>query len=189
MSETVTRASSRNTATKEDWVMLAYKVLNEGGVSAIKVVPMAKRLNLTSGSFYWHFKNVPELLEEVLRYWEQELTDNVIEKAKAFEGAPEDRILLLMKKVIEEDAALPDHAVSVWANTDQRVKEAYQRTIGKRFRFAAWMFEQAGFSSDDAKSRGRLMVTSLMGDSSTGLKEQGNWEKVIEREHAILVAR
>ncbi|NOD48074.1 MULTISPECIES: TetR/AcrR family transcriptional regulator [unclassified Ruegeria] len=189
MSETVTRASPRNAATKEDWILLAYKLLNEGGVSAIKIVPMAKRLNLTSGSFYWHFKNVRELLDEVLRYWEQELTDNVIEKAKAFEGSPEDRILLLMKKVIEENAAVPDHAVSVWANTDQKVKATYQRTIGKRFRFAAWMFEQAGFSVEDAKSRGRLMVTSLMGDSSTGLKEQGNWEEVIEREHAILIGK
>ncbi|WP_170773681.1 MULTISPECIES: TetR/AcrR family transcriptional regulator [Ruegeria] len=189
MSETATRASPKNAATKEDWILLAYKVLNEGGVSAIKVVPMAKRLNLTSGSFYWHFKNVRELLDEVLRYWEQELTDKVIAQAKTFGGPPEDRILLLMKKVIEEDAALPDHAVSVWANTDEKVKESYQRTIGKRFHFAAWMFEQAGFSKEEAKARGRLMVTSLMGDSSTGLKTQGDWEKVIEREHAILVGK
>ncbi|WP_171171411.1 TetR/AcrR family transcriptional regulator [Ruegeria sp. HKCCA0370] len=189
MSETITRASPKNAATKEDWILLAYKVLNEGGVSAIKIVPMAKRLNLTSGSFYWHFKNVRELLDEVLRYWEQELTDKVIAQAKTFGGPPEDRILLLMKKVIEEDAALPDHAVSVWANTDEKAKESYQRTIGKRFQFAAWMFEQAGFSNEEAKARGRLMVTSLMGDSSTGLKAQGDWEKVIEREHAILVGK
>lgn len=86
MSETITRASPKNAATKEDWILLAYKVLNEGGVSAIKVVPMAKRLNLTSGSFYWHFKNVRELLDEVLRYWEQELTDKVIAQAKTFGG-------------------------------------------------------------------------------------------------------
>ncbi|RLK03491.1 hypothetical protein CLV75_2862 [Ruegeria conchae] len=70
-----------------------------------------------------------------------------------------------------------------------KVREAYQRTIGKRFQFAAWMFEQAGFSKEEAKARGRLMVTSLMGDSSTGLKAQGDWEKVIEREHAILVRK
>ncbi|WP_170759119.1 TetR/AcrR family transcriptional regulator [Ruegeria lacuscaerulensis] len=189
MSEVISRRSPKAAATKEDWILLAYKLLNEGGVSAIKVVPMAKRLNLTSGSFYWHFKNVRELLEEVLRYWEQELTDNVIVAAKNFQGSPEDRILLLMKKVIEEDAALPDHAVSVWANTDETVNKAYQRTIGKRFQFAAWMFEQAGFSKEEAKVRGRLMVTSLMGDSSTGLKAQGNWENVLEREHAILVRK
>ena len=51
------------------------------------------------------------------------------------------------------------------------------------------MFEQLGFPEDDARARGRLFVTALMGESSSNLKADPHWEQIIKREHALLVDR
>lgn len=171
------------------WLNAALAVLNERGVDGIKIVPLAKRLSLTSGSFYWHFKNVQDLLDSVLDHWENHLTDHIVRDAQNFVGPPEKRILNLMLQVIRENAAVPDHAISVWAKSDAKVQLSYQRTIAKRFEFAQWMFEQAGFSSPEAAVRGRLMVVTLMGEASNNLIAIAQWEDTIRAQWQFLVAR
>ena len=182
-------ATNHKRADRRVWLNAALDVLRERSVDGIKVVPISNRLGLTSGSFYWHFKNIQDLLESVLDHWEHHLTDHIVRDAQTFDGAPEDRILNLMLQVIREDAAVPDHAISVWAKSDATAHLTFLRTVQKRFEFAKWMFEQAGFTSDDATARGRLMVTSLMGDSSNDLKSTQGWEDIIRAHWRVLVAR
>src|SRR5262245_30715593 len=55
-----------------DWVRAARLALLEGGPDAVKVERLARKLRVSKGSFYWHFKNRQELLEYLLREWEQE---------------------------------------------------------------------------------------------------------------------
>src|ERR1700753_1355367 len=40
---------------REDWLLEALRVLAESGVEAVRVEPLAKRLGVTQGSFYWAF--------------------------------------------------------------------------------------------------------------------------------------
>lgn len=174
--------------TREDWLQETLRALEIRGADGIKIVVIAECLGVTSGSFYWHFKNLQDLLNCVLEFWERELTDHVIETAKGLTGPPEDRILNLMTQVIEQDAAIYDHAISVWARNDPLANEIYYRTLHKRFDFAGWMFKQAGFSQRQAKIRGRLMVAYLMGESATDLKSSSNWKSQIREMHKVLVS-
>ena len=179
-----TRQASK---TREDWVRAGLAVLQERGVAGVKVVHVAQRLGVTSGSFYWHFTDLPDLLDSLLDYWEHELTDSIIVAAKAFPGTPRDRILNLMLQVIAEDAATVDQAISVWSRSDPAVREVYDRTLGKRFEFASWMFRQAGFRGREATTRGRLMVTYLMGESTSDLKTRRNWKSIIRNQFELLI--
>jgi AcrR family transcriptional regulator len=174
---------------REDWLQETLKILQQRGVESVKIVVIAERMGVTSGSFYWHFKNLRDLLDCLLEFWERELTDAVMETAKAFSGSPEDRILNLMLQVIEEDAAVYDHAISVWARNDPAAHEVYHRTLHKRFDFAAWMFKQCGFSDRQAAIRGRLMVAYLMGESATDLKSDPRWKAAIKEKYKVLTNR
>ena len=40
---------------------------------------LAKSMGVTTGSFYWHFKNRREFLDALLDYWEREMTDAAME--------------------------------------------------------------------------------------------------------------
>ena len=180
------RAKGRLSRT--EWVREALDVLQERGVDGVKIVVIANRLGVTTGSFYWHFKDLPELLDCILEFWECELTDTVIVAGKSYSGSPEDRILRLMLQVIEHDAGLYDPAIHVWARSDQKAKDVFERTLRKRFDFARWMFKQAGFSDRQAKVRGRLMVAYLMGESAADLRSKKSWRRTIKDEHAILMS-
>ena len=56
--------------TREDWIDRARKALILSGVENVKVDVMARRLKVTRGSFYWHFKNRQELLDALIDDWE-----------------------------------------------------------------------------------------------------------------------
>lgn len=172
---------------REDWICAAIRELHEHGIDGIKIIVLAKKLGATSGSFYWHFKDQPELLSDLLDYWESELTDKIIEQSRTYRGLPADRISELMLNVIENDAASLDHAISVWARRDRNVREAFERTIQKRLDHAAWMFQTAGFGSRQASVRGRLMVAYLMGESATLLKTNSKWRHVVREVFEVLV--
>lgn len=56
----------------------AAEAIEEGGVGAVAVEPLAKKLGVTKGSFYWHFENRDALLKATLEWWEEECTEAVI---------------------------------------------------------------------------------------------------------------
>lgn len=173
---------------REDWIVAATEVLRESGVDGVKVIVIAKKMGVTSGSFYWHFEKLSDLLDAVLYHWEHHLTDHVIQDAVNFGGSGEQRIYNLMRQVLTDKAAEPDHAISIWAKTDPKARKSYDRTLSRRFKFAAWMFKQIDFSPEDAKTRGRLMVAYLMGESTSNLLLHEDWEETLKRQFEVLVS-
>ena len=51
--------------TRDAWLKAALS-LCVAGIDKLKVAPLAEYLGVTTGSFYWHFKNRRELLEALL---------------------------------------------------------------------------------------------------------------------------
>ena len=179
-------APSIERLSREDWIRGALELLRTAGVEGVKIVPLAERLGVTSGSFYWHFTNRRELHDALLDYWEREMTDAAIEAAQGFEGAPEERIWRLMEQVMTAGLARFDLAIWHWAHSDPEAQSVSQRTLDKRFAFATWMFMEAGFSRIQAQARGRLMVVYMMGESTLIPDAPGKREKLLKLKHEIL---
>jgi len=159
-------SSKNKRLNREDWIHGALELLGIAGVGGVRIVPLARRLGVTSGSFYWHFANRAKLYDALLEYWEREMTDIAIDAAKKMEGPPKERIWSLMKQVMSTGLARFDLAIWHWAQTDEAAQATFQRTLEKRFAFAAWMFKEAGFSKTQAEIRGRMMVVYMMGESN-----------------------
>ena len=173
---------------REDWIRGALELLSTAGVEKVKIVPLATRLGVTSGSFYWHFANRGQLYDALLEYWEQEMTDKAIEQARHFPGPPKDRILLLMEQVMVTGMAKYDLAIWHWAQSDAKVQTVFQRALDKRFTFAAWMYRQVGFSKVQAETRGRMMVVYMMGESTLVPGTPGQRKKRLKLKHEILTS-
>ena len=171
---------------KTTWVLGALEQLKTAGIESVKIVPLAKQLKVTSGSFYWHFKNRRELHEAILKYWEIEMTDVAIVRARSFTDDPKQRIWKLMEQVMETGLAAYDLAIWHWAQSDRGAMKVFRRAIEKRFRFAKWMFEQAGFSEAEAESRGRLMVVYMMGESTLVPDVHKKRRKLLKQKFRIL---
>ena len=65
--ELATQRSSRLDASA--WIEAALEALADGGVEAVRVEPLAKALDVTKGSFYWHFADRRALIDAMLTSW------------------------------------------------------------------------------------------------------------------------
>ena len=173
--------------TREDWLKAALN-LCELGIDNVKVAPLAVRMGVTTGSFYWHFKNRRELLEALLDYWEREMTDKAIEAAKGYVGLPADRILYLMETVMAGNLARYDLSIWHWARSDARANRVFKRVLKNRFNFAAWMFSEAGFPKEQAEIRGRMMVIYMMGESTLIPDSMAKRKELLKLKHGVLTA-
>lgn len=54
---------------KDDWLQAAFQSVVEGGFDKARVLLLAERLQVTRGSFYWHFSDHAELIEALLARW------------------------------------------------------------------------------------------------------------------------
>lgn len=64
-------AAPRAQLTPDDWVRAATDLLVTKSIDAVRVDVLAKQLDVTRGSFYWHFKNRDDLLHQVLQDWSE----------------------------------------------------------------------------------------------------------------------
>lgn len=68
----------------EIWLEAAYDLLIESGVDAVKILTLAKTLNLSRTSFYWFFKDREELLAELISRWRDKNTGNIVKQSEAY---------------------------------------------------------------------------------------------------------
>ncbi|TBW56411.1 TetR/AcrR family transcriptional regulator [Marinobacter halodurans] len=76
MSEAKTRAKRSRSATgdksqltRDDWLDAAAGEVAAGGFSHLRVLTLAKKLGVTRGSFYWHFRDHEDLVVSFLNRW------------------------------------------------------------------------------------------------------------------------
>lgn len=157
---------------RDDWLAAALEALEESGLGGVKVLPVAKRLGVSRGSFYWHFRDQRDLLDSVLDYWERWSTDTAIEAlAQLSNRDAKERVWLLMSKVVEERLASHDPAIRAWALYDKKAARVVRRVDRRRLETVAGLFREAGFSEEQAAMRARLLAVYLIGDGMVLVRE------------------
>ena len=75
------------------WLQAAQEALLDGGVEAVKIQLLAKKLNISRASFYWFFKDRDELLSALLGQWRDKNTGNLTGRAQAYADTLAEAIL------------------------------------------------------------------------------------------------
>jgi AcrR family transcriptional regulator len=175
---------------REDWVRAAIAALARGGVEAVRVEPLARRLRVTKGSFYWHFRDRPELLNALLDTWEARGTLAVIERVESLGGGPEQRLWRLFEIVVREGQGAGEHAIRTWARTDPAAAEVLRRVDARRIQYLEGLFRQLGFAEEEAQARARLVYCALVGEWAMGVPASLDRRLHLARlNHRILTAR
>jgi len=150
---------------RQAWIEAAFAQLGEAGVDAIRVEPLAKRLGITKGSFYWHFRDRDDLLAAVLEAWEDRETDHYIAAVEAAGGQPGERLRRLFRMILADGAALaPELAIRDWARRDKRTAEAVLKIDTRRSAYLQDRFVEAGQPQGEAQARAALLYGLLMGE-------------------------
>ncbi len=117
----------------DDWVAAALEVLVSDGIGAVKILPLAKRLGVTRGSFYWHFENHEALLNRLLEVWEETNSGSII-RAATLEGSIVDRYVALMRCWLGFERFDPHLEVAVrnWGRSNPELWQKLRATDERR---------------------------------------------------------
>lgn len=122
---------------KDDWLRAARLALLQSGASEVRVERLAQDLRVTKGSFYWHFKDRKELLELLLREWEEEFPQ-IISQAKG--RRRREAMQSLLRYVVdqvplgEKGMSPSDAAIFTWASVSPEVARRVNRAEEKRLK-------------------------------------------------------
>ena len=150
----------RSRLSRSDWIEAALRALSVGGLGNLSVERLAGELGATKGSFYWHFKDRPALVEAALAEWEQRDTDQLIERAAALDD-PRERLGWLFHVVFADEAAVGIDTALLADAEDPAVSAALERAGAKRLRFIETQFKQLGVEA--ASDRALLTYTAFVG--------------------------
>ncbi|MEX6503622.1 TetR/AcrR family transcriptional regulator [Pseudomonas zhanjiangensis] len=173
MSEPTKSNDSGWRGSAEGWLEAAYEGLIESGVEAVRILPLAKKLNLSRTSFYWFFKDREELLAALLERWRVKNTDNLVGQSQAYAESIAEAILNVFDCWL--NPALFDSqfefAVRSWALQEPKV--AAQVEIADKARLAALaeMFVRFGYEALPADVRARSMYLTQIGYISMNSRE------------------
>jgi CubicO group peptidase (beta-lactamase class C family) len=128
---------ARPPRTRADWLRAARLALLHHGVDGVRVERLARDLEVTKGSFYWHFRDRAALLEALLREWEEEtrLLTDALKREEPSTAMPGILAELASRNLASERGESPsDAAIFAWAAVDPRVARRAQRSEAERMR-------------------------------------------------------
>ncbi|WP_188860453.1 TetR/AcrR family transcriptional regulator [Marinobacterium nitratireducens] len=152
---------------RHQWITEAFAVLAEAGVDGIKIEGLAKRLRVTKGGFYWHFRNREDLLLHMLEQWRVGRIETIHEQTRDEDHAAD--TLKYLIRLYTDSTNLRGNAIELavrdWARSDSRAAEAVEAVDRERLDCVSSLFAQLDLSPDDAYSRAYLFYSFIFGQS------------------------
>lgn len=162
MSTLASRIDRPSRLSAEDWAHTALDVIAEEGVAALAVEPLARRLGVTKGSFYWHFPSREALLSAALDRWETMEQETVFGRLDAYPD-PRERLRQLFLLVAHELKPHRIYSELLKAMDQPAVRPVLERVSQRRLDYLAASFRQAGMVRLEAVHRARLTYAAYVG--------------------------
>lgn len=141
---------------KDSWVSAGINQLKDYGPQGVSGEKIARRLDVTRGSFYHHFQSMDELIDLMLEYWEQTQTVEILKRATQQYDDLQRKMTTLMESAWNSDAEL-EIAMRQWAFTNETVRQHVERIDKIRLGFITAVY--AEFTRNEVKGRKLGMIT------------------------------
>ena len=161
--------SSHSRLHREDWLLHALETLRREGVTGLRVEPLARQLGVTTGSFYWHFKDRQDLLDRVLEHWTDTMT-RAVAKRMTSTAEPEEQLESLLAEVTREQRNRYEIAIRNWATFDACAGHAVRKVDECRMAYVNGLFLQIGFSEEQAEIRSLMLINYQVGEAGFSIK-------------------
>ena len=162
MTRAATRKTERMTLSAADWERGALEMISTQGVTAVAVEPLARRMGVTKGSFYWHFSSRESLLEQTLGRWEEHDTRNLTTSLNAIDD-PRERLISFFRRASRERLTREVYSALCAAAEHPQVEPVLERVAERRMKHIANAFLELGFKAREARHRARLTYSAYLG--------------------------
>jgi AcrR family transcriptional regulator len=145
---------------RDDWVAAALDAFERHGSAGVAVVPLAKALGVTRGSFYWHFDTRDELLAAALERWEREHSDAVLTAMDAV-ADPRERLRLLADRALSKPPTI--FAQLLRGAEEPIVGAVLERSAQARTAAIAKAYRDCGLTAASARHRATVVYALYIG--------------------------
>lgn len=157
------RRESAGRLTSEDWVHAGYAILADHGREAVKLDRLCTRLDVTKGSFYWHFADMAAFRAALVQSWAQLHDRDRRDFDRLDHLAPRERLNQMMTALLGERQWALERAMREWARTDPAVAESVQHADRLVVAAVRRAFVDAGFDSGEADMRAQATFAAGIG--------------------------
>jgi len=154
--------SERTTLSAADWERAALDLIAEHGIQAMAIEPLARRMGITKGSFYWHFSNREALLEQALLRWEEHDSRNLNASLGEIDN-PRDRLISFFRRVGREKLTHEVYSELCAAAGHPHVEPVLERVAERRMTHLSTAFEEMGMEPGLARHQARLTYSVYLG--------------------------
>jgi AcrR family transcriptional regulator len=150
---------------QDGWLEAAYESLLESGIDSVRILPLAKRLNLSRTSFYWFFKDRDELLSALLSRWRDKNTGNLIRQSQAYAETVVEAMLNVFDCWLDKSLfdSQFEFAVRSWALQSADIQAEVQQADQARIAAITDMFVRFGYDLVTADVRARTIYLVQIG--------------------------
>ncbi|WP_265502913.1 TetR/AcrR family transcriptional regulator [Paracoccus beibuensis] len=158
-------SSSGWRGSRDGWLEAGYRTLIENGVDAVKIMPLAKQLNLSRTSFYWFFEDREALLAALLEGWAARTTEPLVAATWHYAETQAEAMLNVIGCFLATktfDARL-EFAIRSWALQDQGVADRVKAADDTRLGALSTMMQRWGHDPVAADVRARTIYLVQIG--------------------------
>jgi AcrR family transcriptional regulator len=132
------------------------------GPKALTASRVSRELNVTTGSFYWHFDSVADFQDAICNHWKDTLVPEIAKKAKELGGDDPQRTLAKLTELVQaREQHRLDDAMRQWAKTRPATAKAVRQVDRWRNR----QLKQMMGNTDRAAEYADLVGASWRGTS------------------------
>lgn len=146
---------------KKDWLETALFSLGESSGNAPTIDQLTQKLGVTKGSFYHHFENYQDFQNQLLAFWEDIYTNNVV--SLSYQAQSLEELLQDFLAALASTDPGPEIAIRAWAMRDAQVRAYVERVDAQRVAVAQGWFSQVIPAPQQAQFMAKLFNTLLVG--------------------------
>lgn len=149
--------------TVDDWLQAGYATVADEGLNALKLDRLCSRLNVTKGSFYWHFADMAAYRHALIESWTQLKDDELREIEQLGDTEPRDRLSQMIGLLIKPRHWTLERAMREWARSDEKIAAALRAADRRLLRQVRQAFRDYGFDADEADLRASTTFAAGVG--------------------------
>jgi AcrR family transcriptional regulator len=183
-----TRTVKNKRLSRDEWLAQALEALSREGGNVLTVEALAHRMNVSRGSFYWHFKDRSDFIRQLVGYWSDVFSKEIVEEVQKLQVNAEERLLALMKAIVLSRLNQYDVPIRAWASHDPVAARQVKKVDKLRTDFVRALFRETGFTGDELEMRTRTFVVFHSMEPGIYLRIPSNQQmKQLKLRHALLI--
>ncbi len=157
---------------REDWIVAAREAFVTSGIDSVKIDTLAKKLKVTRGSFYWHFKDLDDLQSALLDDWQKHnLTEMDQIRDRWLKASPNLNDIGFVW--LTEDADFPAFgmAVRIWARKEAMVANIVRSIDHAWIKLIELAFRAYDYGEMESQVRARVLYFHRVGYHALPMNE------------------